>query len=336
MVERHKRVINKYKNRLFRLQHVIGVGYGIKEKSGERTGEEAIIIMVDKKMPKENLHRKDLIPLKLHEYKTDVQELGYIQFLQARTTRVRPAQPGVSVGHYEVTAGTLGAIVNDIKTDQPLILSNNHVLANRTNGHDGRAKVGDEILQPGVYDDGKTPDDLIGHLERFIPLNSNIDSTTCPIASEVERIANNFLHSLRPDYDLKLFKQTVGNKVDCALAKPVNNDMINSNVLGIGKVKGVTDPEIDMEVIKSGRTSGVTTGKIKSIHSTVQVNLSENEVATFTDQFITEPISKAGDSGSLVLDRQNRAVGLLFAGSDQATICNDIKNVMEALSIEFY
>ena len=79
----------------------------------------------------------------------------------------------------------------------------------------------------------------------------------------------------------------------------------------------------------------VTRGKIIAVAATVNVSMNEYETATFEDQFITTPMSEAGDSGSLVLNMDNAAVGLLFAGSGKATICNRIKNVMEALSIKF-
>ncbi|MFW6306369.1 MAG: hypothetical protein ACOC1N_03175, partial [Bacillota bacterium] len=103
----------------------------------------------------------------------------------------------------------------------------------------------------------------------------------------------------------------------------------------IGKVNGTGEAEVDMKVQKSGRTSGYTTGKVVAVNTTVTVNISENETATFEDQFVTTPISKAGDSGSLVLDMNNNVVGLLFAGSEKATVCNRIENVMKELSIEF-
>ena len=40
-----------------------------------------------------------------------------------------------------------------------------------------------------------------------------------------------------------------------------------------------------------------------------------------------------GDSGSAVLDEQNRLTGLLFAGSDSTTIINRIEHVFGALGV---
>jgi hypothetical protein len=44
-------------------------------------------------------------------------------------------------------------------------------------------------------------------------------------------------------------------------------------------------------------------------------------------------MSQGGDSGSAVLDDQNRLVGLLFAGSSNSTIINRIQNVFTALGV---
>jgi hypothetical protein len=58
--------------------------------------------------------------------------------------------------------------------------------------------------------------------------------------------------------------------------------------------------------------------------------------ARFTGQVITQPMSQGGDSGSLIVDStENRAVGLLFAGSSMATIFTPIDVVLAALNITF-
>jgi hypothetical protein len=53
----------------------------------------------------------------------------------------------------------------------------------------------------------------------------------------------------------------------------------------------------------------------------------------FTDQLMAGAMSQGGDSGSAVLDNDNRLVGLLFAGSDTTTIMNRIQNVFSELGI---
>ncbi|NLJ84350.1 MAG: hypothetical protein GX336_05530 [Halanaerobiaceae bacterium] len=331
----YREIIDRYKARILNRENVVGIGYGRKEKKGKKTGEEALLILVEKKLPPEKLNKKDLVPQRLGSYCTDVIEVGKLHFLQERTARIRPARPGISIGHYQVSAGTFGALVRDKKSGEPLILSNNHVLANISNGSDGRARKDDPILQPGTYDNGDNPADLIGYLERFVPLYPGEGAADCKIALAVESLANFFIHLVRPEYRFRLFREGRSNLVDCAVARPVSEQLISDEIVGIGRVKGIAEPELDMEVQKSGRTTGVTRGKIVAVAATVTVSMNEYETATFEDQFITTPMSEAGDSGSLVLDMGNAAVGLLFAGSGKATICNRIKNVLEALSIKF-
>ena len=334
-MEDYRRIINKYKKDFLRLDHVVGVGFGVKEKKGVKTREQAIIILVDKKLPMQQLKKRDLIPQSVGDYQTDVIETGEIRFLDSRTSRMRPAQPGISIGHFKISAGTLGAVVRDKKTRKPMILSNNHVLANITNGHDNRAQIGDPILQPGSYDKGKKSDDVIGYLERFIPLNKGEGATDCQVAIAVERFLNFFLHLIRPNYKLKFFKNEGSNLVDCALARPSSDQAVITDIMGIGRVQGIKEAAVGMKIQKSGRSSGITNGSVVAIGSSVSVNMGESEVAVFDNQFVTTPISQSGDSGSLVLDMGNHAVGLLFAGSEKATVCNRIQNVINFLNIEF-
>lgn len=89
------------------------------------------------------------------------------------TGRYRPAFPGASIGNYRTnSAGTLGAVVYD--QCEPMILSNNHVIANSN-----EAAVGDAILQPGRFDGGNVDNDTIGLLARWAPVKF-CDNENCP------------------------------------------------------------------------------------------------------------------------------------------------------------
>lgn len=307
----------KLQEYLLKKPQVVGVGRGFKEVGGKQTEEEAIIVLVDKKLPFKSLLADQFVPKTLEGVVTDVIEVGELKAHPRgklatspiaygiveevnRTSRIRPALPGVSIGHYRITAGTFGAVVYDRSTGKPFILSNNHVLANVTNGRDGRARIGDKILQPGALDGGKSNHNIIGTLAKFTALNA------APKA----------------------------NVVDCALAKPTKNALIVPEILGIGKVQGVTPPVLRMQVQKSGRTTGLTTGQIRALNVTVDVSYGPGRVLRFEKQILTTPMSDGGDSGSLVLDQNNLAVGLLFAGSSQSTLLNPIEEVLNVLSIK--
>jgi endonuclease G len=77
-----------------------------------------------------------------------------------RKRRVDPLCPGVSVGHRETGAGTLGAIVFDAQTGAPCMLSNWHILQTE------KGDLGDRIAQPGPYDDSGVDANVAGVLLR--------------------------------------------------------------------------------------------------------------------------------------------------------------------------
>ncbi|CAN5466593.1 hypothetical protein BH24ACT7_BH24ACT7_21160 [soil metagenome] len=86
-------------------------------------------------------------------------------------------------------------------------------------------------------------------------------------------------------------------------------------------------------VKKTGRTTNFTTGRVISVDATVNVNYGGGKVGKFVKQIITTSMSAGGDSGSLVLDTDNNAVGLLFAGSSVVTIMNNILFVQALLNV---
>lgn len=164
--------------RLLNLPNVVGVGIGIKNTAGVETGDICVTVLVERKVPAKMLADTEKVPASLSGTPTDVIESGKLEVILSdpcleptdRQSRVRPARPGVSIGHYRVSAGTFGALVYDKDNGEPLILSNNHVLANATNGTDGLAKPGDPIIQPGRLDGGDPGEDMIATLLRYCPI----------------------------------------------------------------------------------------------------------------------------------------------------------------------
>jgi len=189
--------------------------------------------------------------------------------------------------------------------------------------------------QPGPYDGG-IDTDKIAVLERFVPLLQSTQQADCPVAAGVAGAANRLFKIVKPAYELRFYKNlNQYNIVDCAAARPVDPNVIGEDIIGIGQVSGVGKAQDGMTVRKSGRTSGLTSGEVSATGVTVRVDLSDKESAWFTDQVVANLVCKPGDSGSLVLDAANHAVGLLFAGSDTHCIFNHIQNVMDLLEIEF-
>jgi len=336
-MEKIHSTLRRHKRRLLSMKNVVGVGIGYKESAAVSTGAPklGVVVLVRHKQPENELEAHNIVPKELDGIVTDVIEVGDLKLL-GRTERGIPAQPGVSIGHYKITAGTFGAVVKDRKTGEPLILSNNHVLANSTNGKDNRAKLGDPILLPGPHDGGVLDKDMIGKLYKFVPVQKIYSRAACPKAAAAEFWANALCRVMAPGYVVKVLRQSGSpNTIDAAVAKPLKGKKLNPRIMELGEVKGVTEAQVGMPVVKSGRTTGVTKGTVQAVNVTVQVEMGDGEEAEFHDQIIATPMSQGGDSGALVLDSQNRAVGLLFAGSDKTSVFNRIQNVMKGLDITF-
>ena len=320
------------KDTLLTMQNVVGVGVGYKIKGGEQTDDYAVVVMVSRKLPLPALSSQAVLPKNVAGVNIDVIEVGYLRALQARTDRWRPAPGGVSLGHYKITAGTFGAIVRDKNTGERLILSNNHVIANSND-----AEPGDQILQPGPIDGGSPNNDTIANLERFCPIEFTSEPGTCDIAATYANLGNaiaGLVGSKHRVSTLQSNPQAV-NMVDAAVAKPINDNDVLEEIIEIGTVQGTEQGSLRMSIRKSGRTTGFTTGQITLINATVNVNYGGNRTAQFENQLVCGPISQGGDSGSLIVaGNSQKAVGLLFAGSDQSTIFNPIQDVLECLDVE--
>jgi len=315
---------------LFAKPHVVGVGSGFRTEGGRRTDELCLVALVDQKMPRAALPKDALVPEELNGVRTDVVQVGRLSALASRLERIRPAPGGVSVGHEKVTAGTLGCVVRDRMTSQRLILSNNHVLANCND-----AAPGDPILQPGSVDGGENPDDVIARLERFIPLQFSDGPATCDLAMRYARLGNRIAKLLGAQHrlDASWHDTDATNEVDAATALPVDDADISEEILDIGILGGTTAPRLNMRVRKSGRTSGYSTGEIVVMDASVDIHYGDY-IARFVSQLLTTPMSSPGDSGSVLVDGEALlAVGLLFAGSDQASVYNPVQPVLERLEV---
>ncbi len=289
------KVLKQSEARLLGKSNVVGVGIGEKIKDGKRTGKTCLKVYVEKKVAAEKLSKSDFVPSLISEVETDVVEVGKIRPLVSNRQRSRPARGGASIGHYKITAGTLGCLVKDKKTGKTMILSNNHVLANSN-----KAKKGDAILQPGAADGGKVKKDKIAQLERWVKVGFGKKA----------------------------------NVVDAAVALPLDDKDVSPEISSVGIPKGTIKGKVGLVIQKTGRTTDHTLGEIKDVTATVRVDY-DGKAALFRNQIMTSAMSQGGDSGSLILDQKRQAVGLLFAGSDLVTVCNPIQDVFKLLMCEF-
>jgi hypothetical protein len=326
-----RRLKESHKRSIMARPNVLGVGTGYKVVGRRKTDELCVVVLVRQKLPEAGLAREALVPREVEGVATDVVQVGDIRALQDPTDRWRPAPGGVSIGHYQVTAGTFGAVVRDQDSGTRLILSNNHVLANSND-----ASIGDPILQPGAADGGRVDQDTIAQLERFCPIEFSTSGPDCSVAKGVAGVANAVARLLGSRHRFETFQSdlSASNVVDAAVARPLDAADVRDDILNIGVVEGTMPAELGMPVRKSGRTTGFTTGEIQVLDATVDVSYGAGRVAQFENQIVAGPMSQGGDSGSLLVAGDAlRAVGLLFAGSDQTTIFNPIQAVLDCLEV---
>ncbi len=322
-----KGILQENRNQLLTRANVVAAGIGYKVSEGKKTSTLSIICSVGQKLPQSKLSARDMIPSSIGGLPTDVVQTGVIRALQSHTARYRPAPGGVSIGHRDITAGTLGCLVK--KGGELFILSNNHVLANSN-----AAQIGDPILQPGPYDGGRFPDDHIANLEAFVPISFIGGPSGCSTASGIADFLNSIARVMGSDARMQaITTQAEDNLVDAAIARPLNPNDVKDEILKIGTLQGTAAGELGMAIKKSGRTTALTTGEIQQVNVTSTVQYGENKTAIFTDQLLAGAMSQGGDSGSAVLDSNNRLIGLLFAGSENSTIINRIENVFSALGV---
>ena len=270
-------------------RNVVGWGIGTKVVEGTVIPGESIVRVYVREGPDPN------IPKQFGNLSVDVIKVGKITMSQ-NDGRYRPVPCGFSVGHPNITAGTLGCLVE--KDGKHYILSNNHVLANSN-----AAGEGDPIIQPGRRDDGVSPDDNIATLEPY---------------SEIDFSGDNHIDAA------------------IALVGDAGQTLVEPEIIDIGTPSSDPClASIGQIVRKSGRTTGHTVGVVEAISEDIAVDFGRRRVS-FVEQIAVKSIGSdsfgdRGDSGSLILDYGTLApVALLFAVSDSGLIfANPIKTVLD-------
>jgi hypothetical protein len=248
------------------------------------------------------------IPAALEGIPTEVEVSGMVVAYADPTARfARPVPIGVSTGHPDITAGTIGCSVID-PSGNVYALSNNHVYANQND-----AQILDNVLQPGPYDGGQDPADAIGTLADFEAIDFSGGNNT----------------------------------IDAAIALSSTSDLgISTPGDGYGTPSSTPQvAATELPVQKYGRTTGWTHGIVDTINTTVDVCYETRgaiflrcvKEARFVDQIGITPgtFSAGGDSGSLIVtdDANKNPVGLLFAGSSTHTFANQIGLVLERFNV---
>jgi hypothetical protein len=321
-----KELILKYD--LLKKKNVIGYSLTLKPKikNGQIIPDRLCIrIYVKKKEPMETLMIKDIIPEVLGDIETDVVEIGEIKALSVdKTKRIRPVPLGVSVGNFNITAGSLGMLYKD-KDGNILAGSNAHVLTEfpEKNPEEQTEK---RILQPGAYHGGQNLDNIVGTYywhKRVVPLGES----NCPIGKSLASFFNIFIKILgrngrfkyladfNNNIDFALYKPEVDHILDVADGSLTNEPFIGHLFAGsdtqgiICKVKYIIsegyDPMVEPAEVKTG---DIVRGcsfwcnyqtEVTDESAAVQVSYG-NFIAMFSDVIIVknDNIIKGGWSGS--------------------------------------
>lgn len=203
---------------------------------------------------------------------------------------------GISGANRDLTgqSGTIGYFCTRKSTlprrKEVHLLSNSHVFADLLKAN---VNESDLIMQPSPGEPASARP--IGKLVKLIPLIFDGDANT-------------------------------PNHVDAAVAKLWTPFPYQPLIPLIGAVKGYAtakDIEPGEAVRKFGRTTGYTEGQVFSIYLDIWIRYDRTgQSAFFGDQFLIEPalphfarFVSGGDSGSLLIDAENNAVGLIFAGT---------------------
>jgi hypothetical protein len=189
-----------------------------------------------------------------------------------------PACGGDSIGHPSGATGTVTCLVKNRQGEQ-FLLSCNHVIAALNRGQ----RDLDNLWHPGKADGGG-PDNIIGKLHDFKDLDFSV---------------------VNPNF------------YDVALCRP--SGTVEPGLRSLGRIAGVlNDPPLEAPVRKVGRSTGVTQGALFTKNSSVLITYGPGRRALFENQLQivgTGPgdFAQQGDSGALVVDMQNNALGMIVS-----------------------
>jgi stage V sporulation protein SpoVS len=310
-----------------KIDGVAGVAFGQKETGGRYTGDIAIVVFVREKKPDEVLSPEERIPPSFEGYPTDVNIVrGGKAEACDNTTKFDQVQGGIQImgkrGPDSSFQGTLGCIVRkrgDSGRENVYLLTNKHVLYHNDVGpgetvyHPDNEAASEHIsLGPiqrgGVYGNLAWPAGQQNAQKYFVDgaiARIDIDSTCCGSTCTQDKI-----------HTLPTFILDIGNMAD---VRDVTSDATI-----------IDTPQAPKKVFKVGRTTGKTTGKVMMINapltgadpdpeSGAAVGTALNTIMIAFDTTSTpshlncknQPhFTEEGDSGSIVVDEQNRVIGI--------------------------
>jgi hypothetical protein len=316
------KIIQKRRSELVSDYRIRQTAVGYKIKDGKLTDEVGIIIFVSKKLDESKLQSLQIQPIPKHieGVVTDVQTARFFPRM-ADDSRYRPIEGGIAtIRHPSQYVGTLGLIVR--KRNKLYGITNNHVGANEDvlGTRPPAAKKGDPWVQPS---NGSVPRDLIAKLYRWNRLRPQAPS------------------------NVNYYDFAMGEIVEPALSGAKNNE-----IKDIGAVKGSEDIDLGNIVMKRGRTTLKTVGRVIATDARVYVPY-QGYNCDFIGQVLiighpdpNVPFSLGGDSGSCIVSSEpdartnaHKLKALLFAGGENEetgfdeTVASPIRRIMRDFAL---
>jgi hypothetical protein len=226
---------------------------------------------------------------------TPLQKVEAMQECSCHRSRCRPVSPGLSVADCETTACTSTGPFTD--GSKIYWVTNAHCLKGiktcNPNDMDNRP-----VSQPGPYDGGKCPDDVIGVAVKASDLFSDGYTDTALIEMQSSIGYTAALHATSIAFNGSYRLPNVGEKIT-----------------------------------KSGRSTGVKTGDVISIRTDVNVDYG-CRYRTVKDTIVTTPILEPGDSGSPGVAEDGTFLGQGFAGSLFMSVFINPENIYREFGVK--
>lgn len=194
-------------------------------------------------------------------------------------------------------------------------VTNNHVGAKEdVDGQPPSAQEGNDWIQPDAHGGGQDPRDAFAKLSKW--------------------------NRLKP-------QGTGENNYDFSMGRITSTREVQSyNIKEIGPVKGIEDIELGQTVMKYGRTTRKTVGRVVAVGVQTDVVYGERSIpCEFVDQVDIvgdpnpgTPFSLPGDSGSAIVSNEGppyKLKALLFAGPDSSNIDHTIASPFQKIVSDF-
>lgn len=289
--------------------NVVGLCFARKISGGEM-GAPALQVLVRKKHPLHRLERRQRIPRWVDatavgvdgNVPTDVREVGRSCF-QSLASAKRPERPGFNIGNGQGGSGTLCCVVRSRSPKGVRLgLSCAHVIARY-----GSGQPGEVVMMPSR-----------------------------PEADALDELAEAPIGRLVAIASTGFGMEAAATNVDAATFRPDDPNALDARIALLGIRPGPVRDAIPLglAVQKVGYATELTTGTVQALHLLAGFPVPTdqgNRTVWFAEQIGISQFATDGDSGSLVLDQNGRAVGMHIGSFQNMSICTPMRRVLQSV-----